>query len=149
MNAAHSGTVVALDGEMAVVCFQRSSMCAHCGACLAAGEREMETRVKNSLNASVGDRVHVELSAGTVAGASFIAYCIPLAGLLLGVLIGSLFSEIAAIACGLGCCAIAYLLLRVLDKRFARMQSFQPRMISLVTKEEEDENGEGTVSCEL
>ena len=49
MNAAHSGTVVALEDGMAVVRFERSSMCAHCGACMAAGEHEMEARVQNRL----------------------------------------------------------------------------------------------------
>lgn len=138
MSAGHVGTVVALEGDTAVVRFQRSSMCAHCGACLTAGEHEMETRVKNELGAAVGDRVRVALPGKKVAGASLIAYLIPLLALLAGVLAGSLISDIAAILCGLACCAAAYLVLRVLDRRFQRMQSFQPRMITLITNEEED-----------
>lgn len=137
MSAGHVGTVVALENDVAVVRFQRSSMCAHCGACMTAGEHEMEARVKNALAASVGDRVSVELSGKKVAGASMIAYLIPLSALLAGVLVGSLISDIAAIAGGLVCCAAAYLVLRVLDRRFQRMQSFQPRMISIITEEEE------------
>ena len=69
---------------------------------------------------------------------------ISLAALLLGVLVGSLFSELAAIVAGLCCCAAAYLLLRVLDRRFARMQALQPRMISITTNEEDEEHGQGT-----
>ena len=144
MNAAHSGTGVALEDGMAVVRFERSSMCAHCGACMAAGEHEMEARVQNRLGAAVGDRVRVELPGRVIAGASLVAYLVPLAALLLGVLVGSLFSELAAIVAGLCCCAAAYLLLRVLDRRFARMQALQPRMISITTNEEDEEHGQGT-----
>ena len=137
MNAAHSGTVVALEDGMAVVRFERSSMCAHCGACLTAGEHEMEIRVPNDAGAAVGDRVRVELRGGQVAGASVIAYLVPLAALLLGVIAGSLVSDIAAVVGGLACCAGAYLVLRLLDRRFRRRQTFQPRM-TLLTSEEED-----------
>lgn len=141
----HIGTVVAVEESIAVIRFARSSMCAHCGACLTAGEHEMETRVPNSLHAEIGDRVSVALSGKKIAGASLIAYLIPLAALLLGVVIGSVFSDIAAILGGLGCCAIAYWILRLLDRRFARMQSFQPRMIAIVSeKEEEPKDGKRT-----
>lgn len=137
MSDGHVGTVVALEGKLAVVRFQRSSMCAHCGACLTAGEHEMEIRVPNDAGAAVGDRVRVELRGGQVAGASVIAYLVPLAALLLGVIAGSLVSDIAAVVGGLACCAGAYLVLRLLDRRFRRRQTFQPRM-TLLTSEEED-----------
>ena len=88
--------------------------------------------------------MRVELPGRVIAGASLVAYLIPLAALLLGVLVGSLFSELAAIVAGLCCCAAAYLLLRVLDRRFARMQALQPRMISITTNEEDEEHGQGT-----
>lgn len=137
MSDGHVGTVVALEGNLAVVRFQRSSMCAHCGTCLTAGEHEMEIRVPNDAGAAVGDRVRVELRGGQVAGASVIAYLVPLAALLLGVIAGSLVSDIAAVVGGLACCAGAYLVLRLLDRRFRRRQTFQPRM-TLLTSEEED-----------
>ncbi len=137
MSDGHVGTVVALEGNLAVVRFQRSSMCAHCGACLTGGEHEMEIRVPNDAGAAVGDRVRVELRGGQVAGASVIAYLVPLAALLLGVIAGSLVSDIAAVVGGLACCAGAYLVLRLLDRRFRRRQTFQPRM-TLLTSEEED-----------
>lgn len=139
MNDGHVGRVVALEADTAVVRFQRSSMCAHCGACLTFGDKEMECRVKNELNASVGDRVRVELSGRKIVGASLIAYCIPLAALLFGVLVGSRFSDLMSIILGLVCCGTGYLLLRVLDRRFQRVQSFRPHMITILTDEEEDE----------
>ena len=49
----HVGTVIAVEGPIAVIRFARSSMCAHCGACMTAGEHEMETRVPNALDAQL------------------------------------------------------------------------------------------------
>ena len=142
----HVGTVIAVEGPIAVIRFARSSMCAHCGACMTAGEHEMEARVPNALDAQIGDRVSVALSGKKIAGASLIAYLIPLVALLVGVFVGSIFSDIAAIVGGLCCCAAAYLILRLLDRRFARMQSFQPHMIAIVTEKEEAEDGKRTDS---
>lgn len=140
----HVGTVIAIEGSMAVIRFARSSMCAHCGACMTAGEHEMETRVPNALGAQIGDQVSVALSGKKIAGASLIAYLIPLAALLLGVFVGSLISDVAAIIGGLCCCAAAYLILRLLDRRFTCMQSFQPHMIAIVTEKEEAEDDKRT-----
>ena len=90
----HTGTVVALCGDRAVIRFSRSPMCRHCGACFAAGETEMETSVENTLRAEVGERVAVELPPRRLLKASVLAYALPLAALLLGLLLGSSWGEV-------------------------------------------------------
>ena len=135
----HYGTVVALDGDRAVVRFARGSMCKHCGACLAIGEKEMELHVKNTENAAVGDAVIVELAPKSIVSASMLAYVFPLLALLLGIWSGlSVFGELGGILLGLVCCLLAYGVLRCLDRRFAKKQTFAPRMSACIknTKEE-------------
>ncbi len=139
----HAGVVTSLQGALAKVHFQRGSMCAHCGACLAVGEKEMEILADNSTaGAKPGDLVTVELSAGKVLRASVLAYVIPLIGLVAGVLLGSLLSEIAGVILGVGLCALSYALLRILDKKFQKRQTFRPRITGILeaadTKETED-----------
>jgi len=137
MDDGHVGVVVALEGDTAIVRFERSSMCSHCRGCLAIGDREMETRITNALHANVGDKVIVAMQAKKLVSASIFAYAIPLIAFLCGVYVGSLLSDIAAIAFGLVGCSIAYIMLRGIDRRLQRNQAFRPIMISVQTKEEE------------
>jgi len=137
MENGHIGVVVALDKDEAVVRFERSSMCAHCGGCLTVGEREMETRIENSLSAKVGDQVMVSMQARRLVSASVLAYAVPLSALLLGVALGGMISDVAAIVLGLiGCCA-AFLCLRVIDRKIQKNRTYQPIMIAIQTSEEE------------
>lgn len=137
-SSQHYGRVVKLDGDAAIVRFQRSKMCAHCGGCLAMGEKEMETRVPNTLHAQTGDLVEVAITPGRVVRASLLAYCIPLAALLAGVALGSLISELAAVGIGLLLCLSSFLLLHVLNAGFQAKRTFEPMMIQIV-----DENTNG------
>ena len=136
VEQAHVGTVVAIEGDTAVVRFQRGSMCAHCGACLAIGEKEMETRVGDARGVKVGDRVAVTLSKKSFLTASALAYVLPLAALLIGLFLGyALGGELAAILCGLVLCGLTYVLLHALNARFTKTRSFEPRMTKVVYDE--------------
>lgn len=127
----HIGVVVRLEGGDAVVRFPRSSMCRHCGACLAIGEKQMETRVANALGAAEGDRVCVEIAPRRVAEASVLAYLVPLVALLIGVWIGSRFSDLWAAAGGILGSAAAFLLLRALEKKRRLQAAFAPQMTAV------------------
>jgi len=138
VEQAHVGTVVAIHGDTAVVRFQRGSMCAHCGACLAIGEKEMETRVANARGVRVGDRVAVTLSQKSIVTASALAYLVPLAALLIGLFAGyAIGGDLAAILCGVVMCMLAYGLLHLLNAGFTKKRTFEPRMTKLVYDEEE------------
>lgn len=132
-NAApHTGLVIAVSDGQAVLRFERGKMCKRCGACLAVGAREMEMTLNNTLGVAVGDRVSVQLSGAQVAGASLIAYGIPLLLLLAGILLGSLVSDFAALAGGIGGCVVSALLLRLLDRRLRRRKTLQPVMRAIL-----------------
>ena len=130
-TGSHIGIVTAINGGDAQIRFLRGSACAHCGACLTVGESEMEITLPNSLRAKVGDRVSVDLSPKRVVQASLLAYAVPLALLIGGVLLGSRISDWLGLALGVGACAVSFLLLRLVDKRIRKKKSFQPRMESI------------------
>ncbi len=138
--APHAGVVTAVENGIATVRFQRSDMCKHCGACLAIGERELETRVKNTLNAAVGDVVAVSMAGRRVLQASVLAYAVPLLFLLLGVWLGSYISDVCALLFGVAGCAAAYLVLRALDRRRSFKARFAPRMTAILTTKASEEN---------
>lgn len=124
----HFGTVTAVENGYATVRFERSSACKHCGACLEAGEREMEIRVENSRHAEVGDLVEVAMEKRAVLTATVLCYVLPLLGLLAGVIVGSFFGEWYAFGLGLGICAGMLLLLIPIERRAKTRGQFQPRM---------------------
>ncbi|NLI53048.1 MAG: SoxR reducing system RseC family protein [Clostridiales bacterium] len=134
---AHIGIVTELTGTDAKVRFLRSSACAHCGACLTVGDCEMEVSLPNTLGAAVGDRVAVDISPKRVVQASLLAYAVPLALLVGGVLLGSRIADWAGLALGVAACGIGYLILRLVEKRNRSKRSFQPRMTRILDADEE------------
>ncbi len=133
----HIGTVVATEQGYATVRFMRTSACKSCGACLVAGDNEMEVKAVDELNTAEGDRVVVALKASSMLAASGLCYVVPLCLLLIGTYLGSLISEIWAVVLGLGTCALSFVILRLLEKRFKRSQRFVPH-IQRIVKENED-----------
>ena len=127
-TGAHIGLVTAITDGTAQIHFLRGSACAHCGACLTVGETEMEVSLPNTLGAKEGDRVVVDLSPKRVVQASLLAYAVPLVLLIAGVLIGSRYADWAGLVLGVGACGIGYLILRIVEKKSKKKNSFQPRM---------------------
>lgn len=127
----HTGTVVAADAETVTVRFERSAMCKHCGACLEAGEREMEIRVPREKEAEVGDTVEVALEKKALLLATLLCYVLPLAGLLIGLLAGSLFGEWVAFGMGLGVCALTLCALIPIERKAKKTTRYQPRLVSV------------------
>lgn len=79
------GEVTRVDGKWLEITFCRPSDCEKCHACMG-GDKMTTLRLEGTAN--VGDKALVELPASTVTQASMIAYGLPLAGLLLGMLAG-------------------------------------------------------------
>lgn len=138
LSGDHTGLIVRLEGENAVVRFTRSAMCSHCGACMAVGEKELELSVPNALHAAVGDRVAVSIAPSRVLQASLLAYVIPLVLLIAGVWLGSRVSELFGLLLGVAGCGVAFLILRVLEKHRRDKDAFRPRMTALI-----EDGGEG------
>ena len=128
----HYGLVTGIDGDTAIVHFTRGTMCAHCGACLALGDTDMETRVVNTLHAEIGDTVDVVIAPKKIVRASLLAYCVPLLFLLLGVWIGQSVSDRLSGILGIIFCAVSFVLLRIIEPGIKRMRTFEPRMAAIV-----------------
>ncbi|MPN12112.1 hypothetical protein SDC9_159424 [bioreactor metagenome] len=133
----HVGLVVGLNGNMAQIHFLRGKQCANCGACLTAGDNEMEIALPNSLGVKIGDRVVVDLSPKRVVQASLLAYAVPLAFLIAGVFLGGLVSDWFGLVLGVVACGLAYGILRLVDRRNQKRHSFQPRMERILEDGEE------------
>jgi len=130
------GVVTETRGKSARVRFQRSAQCSHCGACLTAGEHEMEIELDNSVGAKVGDRVTVSLAPKRVVQASLLAYAVPLALLIAGVWLGCLISELFALIFGVCACGIGYLILRLFEKK-SKKNRFRPQIEKILGGDKE------------
>ncbi|MDO4543538.1 MAG: SoxR reducing system RseC family protein [Clostridia bacterium] len=135
----HIGTVTEVSEGRARVRFTRTAACKRCGACLSAGDKEMETCADDKVGVKVGDRVVVSLKSSSMLIATTLCYAIPLALLLIGTYIGSLFSDVWAVCLGLGSCAVSYIILRLIERRLRNSRRFTPIINSIVTEEDEDE----------
>lgn len=127
------GTVVQLDHNKALVLFERSSACQSCGRCQRAEGAHMQVWLPNTKQAEVGDKVCVELGARGMLRATWLAYMFPLAMLFLGVAAGYFLApensrDIIAAFTGLLGAGLAYVLLKLNNKRFERDAALQPQM---------------------
>lgn len=139
-NTDHEGTVVSLNRGNAVIQFKRGTMCDHCGACDAAGSGFMRVELENRCGAKVGDSVRVSMSGRTLVSASVLAYVIPLALFLCGILIGVQFSELMGIVLGILFCGVSFFVLRAVEKRIKPTKRFEPVMTGIIERKEEEKH---------
>lgn len=133
------GQIVALDGRLATVRFERSSACAKCGKCMMSeSQSEMLLTIKNTLHGKVGDWVEVEMASTNLYRASFIAYGVPTLALLAGLAGGYLLneqvhwlaeSELMACIGGILLLAIAFLGIRLFEPKRKASGRYTPRML--------------------
>ena len=123
------GVVLRVNGELAIVKTERSSMCEGChsgGFCRAlVGGSDMEVAARNEVGAKVGDEVRVTVASKTFLKASFLVYMVPVTALILGALLGttlgpSLYpgagSDLIAVVFGLILFFLSFVLMRVWAK---------------------------------
>lgn len=83
------GKVIELDGEFALLEMKESEACASCGAksvCTAGKEGDRCMRIKNSLNAKIGDLVAFDTSESEQVKINLMQYGLPLIGFMAGLL---------------------------------------------------------------
>lgn len=125
-----TGRVVDAEEGQVSVCFERPEACARCGAC-AGGKHHTVVRVPGQ--APLGSWVDVEMPDNQVIKASALAYVLPLAALLAGILGGTLLFESEALwaLTGLICMGLAWAALRLIDRRMGKKQGWQPRIAAI------------------
>ena len=79
------GEVTAVDGKWLEITFCRPSDCDKCHACMG-GDQKMTLRLQGE--AKVGDKALVTMPDSTITQGAALAYGLPLAGMLIGMLAG-------------------------------------------------------------
>lgn len=133
------GVVLRVEGELAIVKTQRSSMCNGChsgGFCKAlGGDSVMEVAARNEAGARVGDEVRVTVASKTFLKASFLVYMVPVTVLILGALLGATLgpflypgasSDFLPVVFGLIFFFLSFVLLRIWGKGIKKDEGYCP-----------------------
>ncbi len=131
------GVVHKVKGNWATVRFERKTACENCNMCLKPREEMyVELRVKNSLQANVGDKVEITMGERAVLTASFVVYIAPL--LVMAVVIACTYklSVWISLAASVGSLIVSFIGVALLDKFvFKRKKEYLPLMTSVVVEE--------------
>lgn len=134
-----SGVIMQIKEHTMIVEFERSSMCEKCGACERA-HNAMRMEVERIGNASLGDRVQVDLPERTVVRAALTAYGLPLVALLAGLGLGYALPSAAglpgnpdlyAVAAGVLLSGACLLALRLTERRRRESGRYAPKVVKL------------------
>lgn len=96
--------VIAVEGRYATVLCDRKSACegchkladgGECSVCSLMGNRSMETRAYNAVNAAVGDTVELETASSRVLGYAAMVFLLPVVMVILGYLLSGLWTAVA------------------------------------------------------
>ncbi|MCL6582483.1 MAG: SoxR reducing system RseC family protein [bacterium] len=141
---AEEGIVTGLEGPYALVKVVRSAGCAHCpsaASCHLESDQTMIIKAQNSVGAKVGQRVQLFVAPRSILAASFLLYLLPLAGLMVGALVGKMLfspvvgsqlSEFFAAGIGLGVMIAVFVGLRLYDRRRKSNKRFMPQIIQVL-----------------
>lgn len=131
------GVVHKIKGSMATIRFERKTACENCNMCLKPKEEMyVELKLKNSLNAKVGDKVEVTMGQRAVLTASFIVYMLPL--LLMAIVIVCTYQlEVwVSLVVSLGSMVVGFICVSLIDKLIIRKKAdYLPSMSEIITEE--------------
>lgn len=136
------GRVVELSGENAIVEFEDTEKCRHCGAqsiCHQGPGGKMQTKAINEIGAAVGDRVKVALSPGMSVFIAFLLFVVPIIAFIIAFAIVRALtkSENFAIIGGFGGLIAFFLLLIRINQQAARRKEFKPIIKEIIDRAEE------------
>ena len=136
-----AGIVVSQMGDYSKVKLVRHTACGNCGACqLGDEQKDIMLVAKNSAGAKMGDLVEVTMATDSVLSAAFIMYVIPLAGLMIGLLIGqALFngSDVYSALSGLVLMSLMFLVIKLNDKKFLKNDKYTAHILKVLQSEHE------------
>lgn len=131
MSAEHEtdiGTVIAIEGRQITVEICKSGGCKSCGlkGLCGSGKTSLLLNFETDDNYQIGDKVLVSVSAGVRVLSSLLVFIFPILALFGFFLVGKLLvSELTAILIGFGGMAIAFLIVKLLDKLIAKKINFE------------------------
>lgn len=136
-----AGIVVDQMGEYSKVKLVRHTACGNCGACqLGDEQKDIMLIAKNTVCAQKGDMVEVSMATNSVLSAAFIMYVIPLAGLLIGLLIGQMLfksSDILTAFIGIGVMAFTFFMIKLNEKKFLKNDKYTAQILRILQSEHE------------
>lgn len=130
-----TGKVIQAKGNSLQVCFSRLEACESCGMC---GSGRQDSVVEIFGNAREGDTVDVQMPDARVLKVSALTYLLPLAGLIAGLGLGmALFPahDFLTLAGGLAGLALSLVVLKLIDRRLAGSENWQPRITAVYPAE--------------
>ena len=107
----------------------RSEACQQCRACNF-GQQERVYIDIDGVKCAEGDTVYIEIHDGSVTKASFMAYGLPVAGLFLGLIIGSSVSgtDYIQALCALAGAAVGLAGVKLIDRHVKNRPEYRPRV---------------------
>ena len=127
------GTVNKIKGERAFVSIKRDSMCGDsCASCNLCAMKDTVLNVKNTMNASVGDRVWVQMDAGGLL-AAFLVYGAPVIIILAAVVISSMVNlqgKLTALVT-IGAVILWYILVKIAEKTGLLKEKYEAQIIAI------------------
>lgn len=133
------GVVIDIRGNKALVKAEKSPSCENCAsreAChITIGTNEVVIEAENSVNAKFGDKVVVTIGSATILKTSLMLYLTPIAGLIIGVILGQIIVKQFAIDLNPDLLSgifggifliIAFFSIRLYGKLLEKKQGFMP-----------------------
>ena len=140
------GIVTEVKGDYVQVDLVRHSACGSCGACHMGDENmQMSVECLNQAQAQVGDRVELVMKTENVLAAAFIAYMIPLAMFILGLVVSmkvltanNYQGSVEGIGTLIGLVAmfITYGIIRLNDDKFKSSQKYLSVVIKVLNEKD-------------
>ena len=139
------GVIVDIKNNRAFVKTEKGTSCESCVAretCHGViGTNEVIVEAENRINAKLGDRVAIMVGTATILKASLLLYLGPIAGLIIGVVLGQTLVKRFALPVNpvllsgiLGALflAIAFFAIRLLGKRLEKKEGFRPVVVRVL-----------------
>lgn len=134
------GVVHKIKGSFATVRFERKTACENCNMCLKPrDEMYVELRLKNSLNANIGDKVEVTMGQKAVLTSSFIVYVMPL--IVMATILGITYKmELwISLLSSLGSLVISYIGVALIDRLIIRKKAnYLPIMTDIINDKDDE-----------
>ncbi len=144
------GVIVGLDAGNAIVSIKRDTACGKCKVCPSNGENEVLITIPNNVNVQPGDRVAIAMEPSKILKAAAIAYCIPLIGLVAGVVAGvgvasqlKFDSELSGVAGGILFTMLTFFGIKLFEPYIRGKGCFEPKIAYRLEKFAKGEEKDG------
>lgn len=122
-----TGVILSIEKNNATILLVKGDKCKDCNLCVTTGPNQMQLEAINKINATIGDRVEVEVPPGRVLGSSFLIFILPVILMIIGYFVGNSFfgpstgaGEGAGIIGSILGFLLSMVLLKLIDSQFGQ-----------------------------